>query len=121
GGKGSGRLRVIDGCFLDPAGRPVETVTAGSLLDIVVRYRTAAAGATAEVALSCWSAEGYKIFHVDNRTRGVDLAPLKREGRYVCRLARPPLVPGGYQVNVLVAIDGRGVVHDPSAPYSHVV
>lgn len=119
--KGNGRARLVDLLLTDEGGARVDTVTAGSSLGIAVDYRTQAIGSRATLAFSCWSAEGHKVFHLDNQSRGTDLPPLSAEGRIVCRIPRLPLVPGRYHLNVLLTVDEEVAEHIPSATYFEVL
>jgi lipopolysaccharide transport system ATP-binding protein len=73
------------------------------------------------VALSCWSADGSKLFHVDTAQRGTELGRGGRSREYICRIPRLPLAPGLYQWNVMVTAAGRIQDHVYSAAAMEVL
>jgi lipopolysaccharide transport system ATP-binding protein len=114
--EGAGAVRVVRLEYRDAAGRPVEAAVCGEELRVVVGCEAADPDVRVElVALSCWSADGAKLFHVDTAQRGQDPAPAGRSREYVCRFPRLPLAPGLYTWNVLVAAAGRVQDHLYSA------
>jgi hypothetical protein len=80
-------------------------------LEVALTCEAAAADVPVDyVALSCWTGDGAKLFHVDNVQRGQPLPKGGRTRRYVCRFPRLPLPPGLYHWNVIVS--GGGCVYD---------
>ena len=57
-------------------------------------------------ALSFWSIDGTKLFHVDTAQLGLRMRSTGQEGNLVCRLPRVPLAPGGYQINAMLTANG---------------
>jgi hypothetical protein len=82
---------------------------------VVIGYRGRQAGSRPIFALSCFSAVGEKIFHCDNQIRATELAALKDEGAYTCRLEKLPLPPGHYHMNIMIIVDGVVTDHVTSA------
>jgi lipopolysaccharide transport system ATP-binding protein len=114
--EGAGTVRVTSFGYQDGRGSPVESAVCGDELRVVVGCESADADLPVElVALSCWSADGAKLFHVDTAQRGATLTGSGRTREYVCRIPRLPLAPGLYHWNVLVSAGGRMQDHVYSA------
>src|SRR5262249_36495944 len=102
--------------LLGSDGRLVDQVLAGKSMSIRLHCTAQDDGAeTDTVALSCWSAEGIKVFHVDNEMPG---HPLKRHGRqqaFTCHLPNVRLAPGAYTLNAMLLSEGEILDHIYSA------
>src|SRR5262249_33612940 len=114
--EGDGAARGARFHFQDGRGQTVEPAVCGDELRVVVGCELADADLRMElVALSCWSADGVKLFHLDTAQRGAELAGTGQSREYVCRIPRLPLAPGLYHWNVLVSAAGRAQDHLYSA------
>ncbi len=110
--EGSGQIRVESVTFLNELNQPVEQAVTGEELRVVIRCVARNPEARASyVALSCWSMDGFKAFHVDNVQRGQEITKQGSAQEFVCRLQRLPLIPGVYQWNVAIADGGRVLDH----------
>jgi lipopolysaccharide transport system ATP-binding protein len=119
---GDGAIRVSRLYCQDSLGQPVEQAVCGEELRVVVGCTASDVTARIEtVALSCWSADGSRLFHVDTAQRGTDMAHNVRSREFVCRIPRLPLAPGLYQWNVLVIAAGRIQDHVYSAAAMEVL
>jgi lipopolysaccharide transport system ATP-binding protein len=112
--EGAGRMRVVGLTFQNVRGEPIESAVCGDELRLAVRCTAEPEVGAGEVALSCWSADGVKLFHVDTAQRGHD-GGRGTEREYVCRFPRLPLAPGRYHWNVMVTAAGRVEDHLYSA------
>ena len=108
---GDGRMRLTRVMALDGFGNPTEGVDTGDPMELRLEYRSEVAGGTAGAEISIWSAEGIKVFHVDNTIRGVSLPRVEREGVYRCHFPRLCLAPGRYYANALLSLDGEMADH----------
>lgn len=109
--EGAGAARVVGFGYRDAAGRPIEHAVCGDELRVLLACKCADPTLKVEVvALSCWSGDGAKLFHVDTSQRGWagDRAGTDRE--FECRFPRLPLAPGIYTWNVMV--NANGVMQD---------
>ena len=77
----------------------------GTALNLVLRYQCRASARPRVAALSFWSAEGTKLFHVDNVSSGFRWLPSKGQGELACRIPKLPLVPGRYYINCALTTD----------------
>ncbi|MCI0459361.1 MAG: ABC transporter ATP-binding protein [Gemmataceae bacterium] len=119
---GTGRARVTHLRFADGQGQTVEHAFSGGTLKVVIGYQAQETDAHPDVlALSFWSLDGQKIFHVDNRLRGVRLARRGASGEYACNFPRLPLLPGRYYLNVLVGVNQEVADHVFAAAALHVL
>ena len=108
--EGSGRARLVHIAFEDGSGRPIEHVLAGTTLKVRLHCRTTEPLLKLEqCALSFWSADGVKVFHVDNEIRGQALNGTGVVRQYSCTFPRLPLPPGSYQLNAMLVTSGREV------------
>ena len=108
--QGSCHLRVVEVTFRNSADQPVEQAITGE--ELRVHLRCLAENPDVRVgcvALSCWTMDGNKIFHVDNVQRGQLVKQSGLDRKYVCRFPRLPLLPGVYQWNVALT-DGEKVL-----------
>jgi len=102
-------VRSID--FCDHSGKPVTQAISGQVLAIRVRCKAMLAAATVDyAALSCWTADGVRIFHVDNLMRGSNINISCTEPTFTCTIPNLPLPPGAYSWNVMIS--GAMKVHD---------
>lgn len=109
--EGVGRVRVVALTFQNARGEPVESAVCGDEMRLVVRCEAEPDLRVEAVALSCWSADGVKLFHVDTAQRGQGGDPRGRAREYVCRFPRLPLAPGLYHWNVMATADGATQDH----------
>jgi lipopolysaccharide transport system ATP-binding protein len=105
--EGAGRARVVAVEFQNDRGWPVEAAVCGDELRLLVRCRCEPELRIETVALSCWSADGVKLFHVDTAQRGSAAAARGAGREFVCRFPRLPLAPGLYHWNVMLRAEGR--------------
>jgi lipopolysaccharide transport system ATP-binding protein len=105
--EGVGRVRVVGLIFQNTRGEPIECAVCGDELRLVVRCEAEPDLRVETVGLSCWSADGVKLFHVDTAQRGHGYDRRGPERDYVCCFPRLPLAPGLYHWNVMVKADGQ--------------
>jgi lipopolysaccharide transport system ATP-binding protein len=109
--EGDGQVRVSNFVFLNRRGEVTEQAISGEELNVALTCEAADLDVPVQyVSLSCWAADGVKLFHVDNVQRGQPLPQTGRTRRYGCRFPRLPLPPGMYHWNV--TLSGGGSVYD---------
>jgi lipopolysaccharide transport system ATP-binding protein len=113
--QGSGRSRITGVEFLDAHGRAVPGIHAGDSLQVAVDYVSDEVGAIPEFAMSWFTGEGVKAFHVDTTMRNTKIGPLAAAGRFVCDIGRVPVMPGTYHVNLMIKVDHELSYHIYSA------
>jgi lipopolysaccharide transport system ATP-binding protein len=109
--EGNGDARLIELRLRDDHGHDVESILSGSELSVALRYRLREGADLDVAALSFWSVDGTKMFHVDNRQRGLRLRSYGSHGELVCRFPRVNLAPGIYRINALLAANGGVADH----------
>ncbi len=110
--EGSSRIRVAQIVFLNADDQPIQHAITGEELRIHLRCLAEGAELSAGyVALSCWTMDGIKVFHVDNVQRGQLISEVGLVRDYVCRIPRLPLLPGHYYWNVAIADGGKLLDH----------
>jgi hypothetical protein len=88
--------------------QPVEHAVSGEEIGITLRCQASTPTVVVDyVALSLWTAEGVKLFHIDNTMRATDITINGRERLYACKLPRVALPPGIYFWNAMIAGEGR--------------
>ena len=108
---GDQAVRLVRVAFRDGAGRDVAQPVCGEELCVVLTAEAADPAAVVDfVALSCWTSDGVKVFHVDNTQTGKAVTAAGRTREYVCRVPRLPLPPGLYHWNAMLA--GAGQTRD---------
>ena len=119
--EGQGRARVVGLTFRDERDQPGRTAVCGDELRVAIRCTTEPDLIIETAALSCWSPDGVKLFHVDTAQRG-DGVERRGPGReYVCRIPRLPLAPGLYHWNVMLTAAGGVQDHVTSAAVLEVL
>jgi lipopolysaccharide transport system ATP-binding protein len=120
--EGEGAARVVRFHYEDGRGQAVEHAVCGDELRVVVGCELTNADLRMEVvALSCWSADGTKLFHVDTAQRGAEFEQIGTSRDYSCRIPRLPLAPGLYHWNVMLTAAGRVQDHLYSAATMEVL
>ena len=109
--EGDGTARITNLVITDLSGAPIYHVFPGQGIRFVVKYKSQAIGQVPLVALSVLSADGTKLFHVDNLTRNQKLPLSQEEGEYVCSIPKLPLTPGLYQINACLLLNEVTVDH----------
>ena len=105
--EGDGRVRLQSIRIENQDRDPVTSVFPGDQIRFVIGYKGSRTDESPTVALSCFNAEGAKVFHVDNLSTNQLLEPLEVRGEYGCVIPRLPLTPGNYSFNAMIAVDGR--------------
>jgi lipopolysaccharide transport system ATP-binding protein len=106
--EGDGRARIVAMSFRNGRGELVEQAICGESLNITLGIHAIDADEVIDIiALSCWTIEGTKVFHVDNHLRAASLVRYGRDREYICEFPRLPLPPGLYQWNALLKGDGH--------------
>jgi lipopolysaccharide transport system ATP-binding protein len=108
---GDGRGRVESMTFRYGRTRDATRCEGGAELSVVVCYSSTVLGATVDLAISCWSDDGTRLFHCDNSACGVRLPRSSARCEQTCRLPKLPLPPGKYYFNVRLALDNRLADH----------
>ena len=103
--EGSGEVRLTEIAIIDIFGNRFPVILAGDSMEIQLKYESRISSRQATAAVSVWTIDGTKVFHIDNRMRGHSLPPLRSHGTYVCKIPRVNLTPGRYYVNLLIAVD----------------
>jgi lipopolysaccharide transport system ATP-binding protein len=103
--EGQGRARVVGLTFRDERDQP------GRTADLIIET----------AALSCWSPDGVKLFHVDTAQRGDGADRRGPDREYVCRIPKLPLAPGLYHWNVMLTAAGGVQDHVTSAAVLEVL
>jgi len=108
---GNGRIRISAVSCCDEFGNATQAFFQGGSVSIRIMYFSFVLGRRPVAAVSAWSMQGEKIFHVDSQMRGAVLPPLREGGTYTCQIPRINLAPGRYYLNVLLAVDGDVADH----------
>lgn len=108
--EGNGQAVVTAVYPLDEFGNPVERLISGSPVQLVVEYE-GRSGEKLEVALSCWTQEGVKLWHVDSTTRGRSLQLATPRGKQTCVIPGLMLAEGEYFLNVALKVDEKMADH----------
>ncbi|MFL6415940.1 MAG: ABC transporter ATP-binding protein [Bryobacteraceae bacterium] len=101
---GDGSVRITEVSFYDSFDHEVEHLFSGATTKIILRYVATRLGVSPVVALSCFTSNGEKVFHIDNNMSSVALSPTVANGQYECSIPKLPLPPGRYQFNALVKV-----------------
>jgi lipopolysaccharide transport system ATP-binding protein len=118
---GDQSVRLVRVSFTDGAGREVAHPVSGEELRVVLAAEAADPDAVVDyVALSCWTSDGAKVFHVDNTQTGRAVSATGRVREYVCRIPRLPLPPGLYHWNAMLAGGGQTRDHVYAAAATEV-
>ncbi len=112
---GNGLSRVKNVYFENEQRDRVTQIFVGDPLRIKIDYESHQVGLVPEVALSCFSLDGVKVFHVDNKNRGQAIAPLAESGEFLCSIPRVNLTPGTYHFNVQISVKNEVCDHLASA------
>jgi lipopolysaccharide transport system ATP-binding protein len=104
---GNGRVQVTENFVREPGGTPTFAVTAGTPLELVVRYdgSETPVGRLA-VAVTIETLLRERIATVSNVLSGDDLESAPGRGELVCRLDGLPLNEGDYMCTVKLEVDG---------------
>jgi lipopolysaccharide transport system ATP-binding protein len=113
--EGDGRVRLVDLRFEQSDGTPTGHLACGDSVKILMHYVTQNPTCEVKVALSCWTTDGVKIFHVDNLQTRKPLFLEDRRGVFVCEFPKFSLPSGRYYLNVLVSMNGRICDHVTAA------
>jgi lipopolysaccharide transport system ATP-binding protein len=101
--EGNGAIRVSDFRFTDDGGNNLTEVVCGSSLVVRLDFARQQIDLMLEqVALSCWSIEGVKLFHIDTTQSLAHNDLMAGQNTLLCRIPRIPLSPGVYHWNVLL-------------------
>jgi lipopolysaccharide transport system ATP-binding protein len=118
---GDQKVRLVRVAFRNGAGREVAQPVSGEELRVVMTAEAADPDAVVDyVALSCWTSDGAKVFHVDNTQTGRAVTAAGRVREYVCRIPRLPLPPGLYHWNAMLAGGGQTRDHVYAAAATEV-
>jgi lipopolysaccharide transport system ATP-binding protein len=109
--EGDGSVRLTNLTFLDDFGHSVNHLFSGQVVRVRLHYAAERVGVYPIVALSCFSANGEKVFHLDNKITGAKLTPTKSEGTYECKISKLPLPPGQYHFNAMIKLNGTIADH----------
>jgi lipopolysaccharide transport system ATP-binding protein len=120
--EGAGTIKANRFSFQDARGQVIEQAVCGEELRILIGCDSTRPDLRVELlALSCWSADGAKLFHIDTAQRGADTGATGQSRDFVCRIPQLPLAPGLYHWNVLVSAEGRIEDHVFSAAVMEVL
>ena len=103
--EGDQLARITSFIIRDRWNQPVEHVMSGGEVRIELRCRARVNVTTDYVALSLWTIDGTKLFHIDNIMRSVDVASVGTQRVYTFTLPRLTVPPGMYYWNALVSGD----------------
>lgn len=102
--------------FRNSLNQPVEHAITGGDIGIVLRCQTSSPSVVVDyVAISLWTAEGTKVFHIDNTMRASDITLSVRDRVFTCKLPRIALPAGMYYWNAALSGEGRTRDHVYSA------
>jgi lipopolysaccharide transport system ATP-binding protein len=105
---GDQTVRLVGIAFQDIAGNAIAQPVCGEELGVVLTAEAADPAAVVDfVALSCWTGDGVKVFHVDTAQTGAAATATGATRTYRCRIPRLPLPPGLYHWNALIAGNGQ--------------
>jgi len=106
--QGDQTARITSLEFRNVLNQPVEHAITGEDIEVTLHCQATTAPVVIDyVALSLWTADGVKVFHIDNTMRATDISAPGRERVYRCRLPRLPLPPGVYYWNAMISGEGR--------------
>ena len=119
--RGSGAARITSIDFVSEDNEPLRQAMCGDPIGVRVTYRSQLVGVRPFVAISMVSADGQRLFHVDNKERGVSLPAVRSAGTYTCQFPKLPLPTGTYHVDVLLALNAETADHVCSAAVLDVI
>jgi lipopolysaccharide transport system ATP-binding protein len=101
-------VRLMNVEFRDGSDHPITQAICGEELRVVLRCQAKHADAAVDyIALSCWTADGVKLFHVDNTMRNQPMASAGLDRAFLCTIPVLPLPAGRYQLNVALGAHGK--------------
>ncbi|MBD3676024.1 MAG: ABC transporter ATP-binding protein [Planctomycetaceae bacterium] len=98
--------------FLDYINSPIKSISIGDSLSIELNYtlRDVSYRVT-KVALSCFSSDGKKIFHIDSEMSERSSFLKSSSGSIRCKIPRFPLPSGEYSFDVMLMVNGAVADH----------
>jgi lipopolysaccharide transport system ATP-binding protein len=105
--QGDGRIRILGISFRGTSGEPIQTATAGSELDVVLRYESGNGRSVrgVNVTLILDSGTGHRLATISNDFSGEDFGELPPVGELICSL-RLPLTDGTYVWSIKARVGG---------------
>jgi lipopolysaccharide transport system ATP-binding protein len=103
--EGNGLVRVIELTVSDRYGNVATQFYAGDPWSVSITYKSRSLLPAIVAALSVWSVDGTKVFHVDSLMRSRRLGATLDIGKICCEFPRMNLAPGQYYINVMISID----------------
>jgi len=103
--QGDGRLRLTNVALLDEHGEPCTAIASGQQVTIAVDYETEGELRNVSLAIGWYDIRAQFYFYCENEMVGQRFARVPARGRLLCSVARFPLAPGGYFLNLYCEVN----------------
>jgi lipopolysaccharide transport system ATP-binding protein len=114
--QGNGRLRFTEVRIGSGA-----TVATGEHCEIALGYEGRPGRAAVRVDIAVYGALAEPVFHCSNEISGNEIDVVEESGEYRCTIAKLPLAPGHYTLNLYCEVDGEVADWVQSAAFLEVI